>query len=806
MKTEEAEIVIIGAGIIGSSLAYHLALLGKRNIVVLEKSGITHGATWHAAGLVGQLRSSRNTTRMLKYSVELYNKIAKETDNSIDWRQVGSLRLSCSPERDLENKRLLTMARSFGLDMEWLNPDQAQTLFPLMSKKDVRSAIYIPTDGYVDPTSLCNALAKAARDLGVKFVIGQRVGGFKYERERITHVETQDTSWQCEIAVNATGMWGNELGNLANARIPAFALEHQYLITEPIPNCPQNMPTLRDPDHLVYYKQEVSGLAIGGYEDNTIAFAPNGIPKTFGQELLADNFDRFEVLAQNAGKRTPAVNEVGVRKMINGPIPYSADGDFVMGQVPGYDNLFVASGFLYGIAAGGGAGKMMAEWIVDGAPSLNLWPLDVKRFNFHHSTKYYMYPRAVELYGKHYKMRWPEDQHESCRKLRRSPLFSTLEAQGACSGSRAGWERPNWFAPTPAMAFDEPSFIRKQTNFYPYVAAEHLAVREGVALIDQSSFSKFELVGPDSLRLLQKLSTCDMDKKIGSTIYSQFCNSKGGVECDLTISRLEDDRFYVVTGSSFGVHDGEWIRKHIRDEKLNCYLHEATSARAVINICGPKSRDVLQKIVEENVTNEAFPFSSCREITIGAAPVLAIRIGFVGELGWELHIPTEFAGHVFELLQEAGREFGIKNVGYRAIDSLRLEKRYLYWSTDVTPDTTPFEVGLGYKVDFKKSDFIGRQALLEQSEKGIRKKLHCLSIDGELSAYGSEAIYADGKAIGATTSGNYCHTVKKTLVFALISVDVSLKSSFEVEILGERHLATVVKGAAYDPKNIRLKG
>jgi 4-methylaminobutanoate oxidase (formaldehyde-forming) len=704
----------------------------------------------------------------------------------------------------MENRRSLTMAKSFGLEMQWLSPEEAGKLFPIMSLEDVRSAVYIPSDGYIDPAGVCQALAKGARDAGAKFVVGARVTGFRIENRRVQTIETDQGNWQCGLVVNCAGMWGHEVGKLAGLRIPAFAVEHQYLITDPIPDMPKRMPTMRDPDHLVYYKPEVRGLVVGGYEPDTKAFATAGIPKTFAQELLPSNFDRFERIAKLAAKRTPIINTVGVRELLNGPIPYSADADFVMGKAPELDNFYVSTGFLYGIAAGGGAGRMMAEWILEGAPSLNLWPLDVRRFSFHHTTRYFMYPRAVELYGHHYKLHRPGDEHETMRGIRRSPLYETLKARGAVFGSRAGWERPNWFARNGAKAEDEPAFDRAETNWFKAVGEEHRTIRAGVALIDQTSFAKFEIVGPNALAALQRLAVSDMNKPVGSTIYTQLCNEKGGVECDLTISRIGEDRFYFVTGSAFGTHDRHWIENHTRRDALSQVV-DVTSARAVINICGPKSRDVLQSVTEEDISNAAFPFSTNRQLTVGAAPVLAIRIGYVGELGWELHIPTEYAGHVYEVLREAGEKHDIRDAGYRAIDSLRMEKGYLYWSSDISPDYTPYEAGLGFRVNLKKNDFIGRDVLAVQKAKGVTRRLCTFTLEKPLPVYGGEAVMHKSEVVSVTSSGNFGYTVGKSIVFAYLPIALAQEADFEIESFGEVSLAKRHDGPLYDPKNERLK-
>jgi sarcosine dehydrogenase len=799
---DHAEIVIVGAGVIGCSIAYHLTRMGRTDVVVLEKSGITHGATWHAAGLVGQLRTSRNVTRMLQRSVELYDRLEAETGQAIDWRKAGSLRLACSPERLLEIERAATMAKSFGLEMDIISASEARDLFPLMSTEGVLAAAYLPSDGYVDPASVTLALAKGARMKGARIVEGARVRRIEVEGRRVRRVVTDCGEWTCEVLVNTAGMWARDLGRMAGTRVPALALEHQYLVTEPIPDMPRNMPTLRDPDLLVYYKPEVSGIAVGGYEPDTVPFAPRGIPEGFARELLPGSFDRFEQLAALATRRTPVLKSVGVRQLINGPIPYSADGEFIMGRLPELDNGYVAAGFLYGIAAGGGAGRAMAEWIVEGEPSLDLWPLDVRRFSFHHAAAAFMYPRAVELYGRHYQIHYPGQEHASARGIRRSPLYHPLREKGAVYGSKAGWERPNWFAPAGMAREDRLSFGRP--NWFEPVAAEHRAVRERVALIDQSSFSKLELVGSGALGALQALAAANMDRSPGSIVYTQLCNERGGIECDLTITRLAADRFYIVTGSGFAVHDAQWIASHLPDDG-STRLEDVTSACAVINLCGPRAREVLARVSEEDVGAAAFPFATARRITVGAAPVLALRIGYVGELGWELHVPTEYAGHVYETLWAAGEPFAIADVGYRAIDSLRLEKGYLYWSADITPDYNPYEAGLGFRVDLGKGEFLGRAALARVKAEGPKRRLCIFTAEAPACVFGGEAVLHGGRVVSVTTSGGFGHTVGKPIVYAYLPAELAQESDFELEAFGEIVSLRRHDGPLYDPGMARLK-
>jgi len=806
MANQTAKHLIIGGGIIGCSTAYHLAKNGEQNVVLLEKASLTEGATWHAAGLVGQLRSSRNTTRMLKRSVAMYDQLEAETGMAFDWKKVGSLRLAATKERLLEAKRLTTMARSFDLEMEMISATEAKKLFPYIDATGLEGAAFIPSDGHVDPASLCQAVAAGARKYGAQIKQGVKVLDFEIKDGRITKVMTTDGDYEADTIIMAAGMWSRELGAKLGIHVPACAVEHQYIVTEPLPDedLVKTLPSLRDPERLVYYKPDAGGrLVIGGYEENTLPFGDKGIPGDFVRQLLPDNLDRFGPLAELAAEVTPVLNEVGIRTVINGPIPYSADGDFVMGWAPGFDNLMMATGFLYGIAAGGGAGEMIAEWIVEGRPSLDLWPLDCRRFGPHHGTRAFMYPRAVEHYAHHYKMRYPGQEHETVRQLRLSPLYERLKDHGAVYGSKNGWERPLWFAPEGVEPVDQLDFLKP--GWHRFAAEEHKAVREGVVLIDQSSFAKFEIIGAGSLDLLQRLAACNIDKPDGTVIYAQLCNETGGIEADLTITRLSRDHFYIVTGSGFGTHDADWIRRHMPKDG-SVHLIEVTSARAVINICGPLSRDVLARASEDDVSNDAFPFGTARDITIGAAPVRAVRIGFVGELGWELHIPTEYAAHVYDTLWDAGKSDGIRNVGYRAIDSLRLEKGYLYWSGDISPDYTPIEAGLGFRVHLKSgADFIGREVLEKQKIEATTRKLCTFVTDKTLPLFGGETVLMNGETVSLATSTGFGHSVGKMIIFAYLEKSLWSATDFEIEVFGERSPIKRVDGPLYDPQNEKLK-
>ncbi|HEV2431501.1 MAG TPA: FAD-dependent oxidoreductase [Burkholderiales bacterium] len=796
-----AEIVIIGGGAIGCSIAYHLSRLSKKSILLVEKAQLTHGSTWHAAGLVGQLRSKRNLTRLMQNSVALYRTLERETGQAIDWHEVGSVRLASSAVRWSEMKRAATTARGFGFEMALISPKEAQEKFPFITLQGIHGAAWVPSDGYVDPSSLAQALAKGARAGGVRILQNTRVTGFEIDHERVKRVLTDKEPIACETIVIAAGIWSRAVGALMGVKIPAAALEHQYVVTEPMKERNSGLPTLRDPDKNFYLKPEVGGFAVGGWEMGTPAFHPNGVPFDFAQELLAPNMARFEEIALATAERVPAFGELGFKQLINGPIPVSPDGEPIMGRAIERHNVFVACGFTSGIAAAGGAGRAMAEWILQGAPEMDLWPFDLCRFGDFHSGTRALHERAVHAYGSYYHLHYPGEELTVARDARRSPLWQTLKERGAVYGSKFGWERPNWFAPPGVNAGDNPS-LEGKPNWFEHVAAEHRATRERVALFDLSSFTKFELTGRGALAALQRIAANDLDKPDGAVVYTQLCNEKGGIEADLTIVRLSAERFYIVTGSGFGVRDGAWIRNHLAEE---LELRDITSSRSVINVQGPRSRDLLSRITENNVSNEAFPYLAAREIRVGYAPVLALRVTYAGELGWELHVPGEYALHVYEALWSAGQDLGVANAGYRALDSLRLEKGYRYWSSELSPDTNPYEAGLGFAVALKKKeDFIGRKALERIKSEGVKRKLACFLMDGFVPLHGGEAILHQGRVIETVTSGGYGHTLGKSTAYGFVPAALLHEGHFELESFGVRYPARVSERAPYDPDRRKI--
>ena len=790
MVHQNARIVIVGGGAIGCSIAYHLAKAGERDVLIVEKAQLTHGSTWHAAGLVGQLRSKRNLTRLMQNSVALYRTLERETGQPIDWREVGSVRLASSPERWSEMKRAATTARGFGFEMHLISAREAQERFPLITLDAIVGAAWVTSDGYVDPSSLTQALAKGARAGGVRILQDTLVTGVDVRDRRVTRLQTTKGPIDCETVVIAAGIWSRAVGKLMGINIPAAALEHQYVVTEPMKERDAKLPTLRDPDKNFYLKPEVGGFAVGGWEMGTPSFHASGVPFTFAQELLPANMERFEEIALATAERIPAFGALGFKQLINGPIPVSPDGEPIMGQAVERDNVFVACGFTSGIAAAGGAGRAMAEWIVQGTPEMDLWPFDLRRFGDFHAGTRALHERAVHAYGSYYKLHYPGEELTVARDARRSPLWSILKERGAVYGSKFGWERPNSFAGKE----EAPSFEGKP-NWFDAVAAEHRAVRERVALFDQSSFTKFEVEGKGAFEALQRIAANDLDKPDGSVIYTQLCNERGGIEADLTIVRLSAERFYIVTGSGFAVRDGQWIARHLPLE-----LRDVTSARAVINVQGPRSRELLARVAEGDLS---FPYLAARELRVGFAPVLAMRVTYVGELGWELHVPNEYALHLYETLWDAGQDLGVANAGYRALDTLRLEKGYRYWSSELSPDTNPYEVGLGFAVALEKGEFIGRAAL-QKAKGALRRQLGCFLMEGFVPLHGGEAIIHDGKVIETVTSGGYGHTVGKSIAYGFVPTELARETRFEIEAFGQRHAAVRSARAPYDPERRRI--
>lgn len=803
-----SKIIIIGGGIIGCSTAYHLAHLGQE-VLLLDKAALTSGSTWHAAGLVGQLRSNANVTQLLGYSIDLYRQLEEETGLATGWKMNGGLRLACNEERWTEVKRQATTAHSFGLDMQLLTPQEAQDLWPLMDIGDIVGAAYLPTDGQASPSDITQALAKGARSKGAVLVENCPVTEILTDKGRMTGVRTPQGDVTCEKLVLCAGQWTRSLATTVGVTVPLVSVEHQYMITEPF-GVPSTLPTLRDPDRLTYYKEEVGGLAWGGYEPNGIPWAVNGVPEKFDFQLLDSNFDHFEQLMELALPRVPKLSDVGVKQLINGPESFTPDGNFIMGEAPEMDNVFVGAGFnAFGIASGGGAGMALAEWVAKGEPPYDLWSVDIRRFGRPHEDTEWVRTRTLEAYGKHYTMAWPSEENESGRPCRRSPLYDRLASEGAVFGEKLGWERANWYAEPGEDPKDIYTFNRP--NWHIAVGREHQAARQAAALFDQTSFAKFILKGPDAGAALNWIAANRVDRPVGSIIYTQMLNDRAGIECDLTCVRTRPDEYYIVTGTGFATHDFHWIRRNI-PAGMNAQLVDVTSSNAVLSLFGPKAREILQSVTRNDISDTAHPFAQARRIGIAGCPTLAMRITYVGELGWELHLPVEYAHTVYDALHKAGAAHGLRNAGYRAIETLRLEKAYRAWGGDIGPDHTPDEAGLGWAVKLTSGiPFKGRDAAVAQREAGVKKVLTTFTAAPDVILSGRETIFRDGQRCGWLSSAGFGHTIGKSIGMGyvrspvVIGRDYVLSGGYELEVATKRYSAEVTLGPLYDATMAKVK-
>ncbi|MBU3673820.1 MAG: FAD-dependent oxidoreductase, partial [Solirubrobacteraceae bacterium] len=722
---DRARVVIIGGGVGGASIAYHLAGLGEKDVVLLDRSELTSGSTFHSAGLVGQLRSSVTLTEMMMYSAELYRKLEEESELKPGWVECGGIRLACTPEREQEILRQVAWAKTFGLPLELISPQEAQELFPLMVTDNVRLGSYLATDGYLDPSQLTYSLADGARAGGVQIFTHTRVEGIDVEKGAVRRVRTEWGDIEADVVVNAGGMFAAEIGRMAGVRVPIVPMAHEYLVTQPFPAMEElraggnHLPTLRDPDLLIYYREDAGGLVMGGYERSCAPWALDDhlvdrIPPDFNGRLLEEDWDRFEEITVNSRERVPAMNEITVTKLINGPEAFTPDNEFCLGEsdVKGF---FVAAGFCaHGLAGAGGIGKVMAEWISAGEPQMDLWEMDIRRFGPQYRSPAYTLARTRENYETYYDIRYPGHERQAGRPLKVSSAYPWHLEHGASFGEKSGWERVNWYEPNARLGDES---LRPNgwagMNWSPAIGAEHRATREAAGLYDESSFAKIEITGPGAAGFLGRLCDNDVAREVGRITYTQMLNSRGGIECDFTVTRLGEEHFAIVTGTAFGQHDMAWIRGQLPEDG-SVELHDTTARFACFGLWGPKAREILQPLTPDRLDSEAFPYLSAREITVGDVPVRALRVTFVGELGWELYCPTEYGATLWRTLYGAGQPHGLLACGYKAIDTLRLEKGYRVWAADITPDDNPYEAGLGFAVkEGKPGGFIGEEALAE---------------------------------------------------------------------------------------------
>jgi glycine cleavage system aminomethyltransferase T/glycine/D-amino acid oxidase-like deaminating enzyme len=800
-----ARVVIIGGGVGGASIAYHLAQLGEKDVVLVDRNELTSGSTFHSAGLVGQLRGSVSLTKMMMYSVELYRRLASESEFDPGWTECGGLRLACTPEREEEARRQVAWARTFGLPLELLSPAEAVELFPLMVDDGVRVATYLPTDGYLDPSQLTYALADGARRGGVQIFTHTRVTAIGVRDGRVRGVSTEWGDIEAEIVVDAGGMYAAQIARLAGVRVPIIPFAHEYLVTQPFRErtAGEHLPTMRDPDNLIYFREEGGGLVMGGYERESAPWAlgPDGldaIPEDFNGRLLEEEWDRFEEITVNSRRRVPVMNEVTITKLINGPEAFTPDNEFCLGETE-VGGFFVAAGFCaHGLAGAGGIGKVMAEWIAAGEPQLDLWHMDVRRFGPHYTSPAYTLARAKENYETYYDIKYPGHERQAGRPLRVSCAYDWHREHGAVFGEKSGWERVNWYAGNEA-AGDASLRPRGWAGMHwsPAIGAEARACREAVALFDESSFAKIEVSGAGAAELLETLCDNRVAREVGKVSYTQMLNRRGGIECDFTVTRVEDDVFWIITGTAFGRHDLAWIRRHAPGDG-SVVVRDITAAYACFALWGPRARDVLAPLTADALD---FGYMNTRALTVAGAPVRALRVTYTGELGWELYCPPEYGAALWRALYESGQPHGLLPGGYKAIDALRVEKGYRVWGTDITPDDTPYEAGLGFCVADKQ--FIGADALGPSPP----RRLACITLgDPRAVALGNEPVRVAGKIVGRVTSGGYGYAVERSIAFAYVPAEHTTPgTAVELDLFGTWVEGEISSEPLYDPRGERVR-
>ena len=808
---DRCEVVVIGGGVIGVSVAYHLAEAGIQDVVLVERKELTSGTTWHAAGLVGQLRSSINMTKLARYTSELYRGLEAETGQATGYRQCGSMSIAATAERFEELKRSASMAKVFGLEVNVLSVEEIAERYPLIQTDDLYGGIHIPSDGYANAVDITQALAKGAKSRGVRIATHTKVEEILHEGGQIAGVRTDRGEIQAKYVVICGGMWSRDLASSVGVNLPLHACEHYYVLFESVEGLHPDLPVLRDYDACTYYKYDAGKLLLGAFEPSAKPWGMGGIAEDFCFDEIAGDFDHFEPVLLDAMKRFPALERAGIQKFFCGPESFTPDVRYHLGEAPELKNCFVAAGLnSIGLQSAGGVGKVTAQWIRDGRPPVDLWEVDVRRNMPFQRSQRYLQSRVGESLGLLYATHYPYRQYETARGVRKAAIHDRLRAAGACHGEAYGWERPNWYAPDGVEPVYDYSYGRQ--NWFDHSAAEHRAVREGVALFDQSSFAKFRFEGRDAMAVLNRICANNIDVVPGRVVYTQWLNERGGIEADLTVTRLAENAFMIVSAAETEVRDFYWLKRHIPDD-AHCVLTNVTSGMGVISIMGPKARDLLQSLTPDDMSHKGFPFATSREIELGYGYVRASRITFVGELGWELYIPTEFMQDTYDRIVAVGAEWGLVHAGYHALNSLRTEKAYRHWSHDITDEDSPLEAGLDFVVKWDKAGgFVGREALLEQREKGLSRHLLQLRLkDPEPLIYHNEPIWRDGTLVGHITSGAYGHTLCGAVGLGYVRAtpgdapEAVLDGHYEVEVACEKITAEVSLRPLYDPENAKIR-
>ncbi|SDJ79355.1 4-methylaminobutanoate oxidase (formaldehyde-forming) [Bradyrhizobium sp. Rc2d] len=807
-----AQVVVVGGGIIGTSVAYHLTKLGWRDVVILERGQLTCGTTWHAAGLVGQLRSSHTGTELCRYAVQLFNELKEETGQETGFRRTGSLALARTPERLTAIARLVTLGSCYNVEAHMVSPEEIGRRHPLIDTKRLVGGAYIPGDGSTNPVDTTQALAKGARQGGAKIIEGVTVTGFNVENGVIRGIITDNGKISCEKAVLCAGAWSRELAKSVDLKVPLYAAEHMYVVTEGHKAITPNLPVLRDGDGFVYVKEDAGKLLVGTFEPVAKPLPMSKLPTNFFFGELGPDWDHFEKSLLNAVELIPLLGSLGIRHFLNGPESFTPDNGFILGEAPNVAKLYVATGFnSQGIVMSAGMGRAMAEWIVQGEPTVDLSSFDISRFSGFEINERYLHDRISETVGRLQQMPWPNRQFESARPVRETPLHSRLQKFGAVFGSGAGWERANWYARDGVKPEYEYSYARQ--NWFGCVGGEHRAARDDVALFDMSHFGKTFIEGPDAEVELQRICANDMSVEPGNLVYTQMLNTRGGIVADLTFTRISENRYMMVTSSGAQSRDINWIRRNLRPDS-RVVVTDVTSGFAVLSVMGPKSRELMRRVSPADFSNDAFPFRSSKEIEIGYAIATAQRVTYVGELGWEIYLPTEFVGPVFDLLIKEGEDLGLRLAGGHALESLRIEKGYRSFGHDITPADTPLEAGLGFAVAFRKqADFTGRKALEKQKAEGVQQRLAFFRlVDSDPILLHDEPIYRGGVYVGRTTSAAFGYTVGSSIAMGYVPYSPDDwagwlgNGQFEIDLAGVRHAAIASPRPFYDPDNGRIKG
>jgi glycine cleavage system aminomethyltransferase T/glycine/D-amino acid oxidase-like deaminating enzyme len=810
-----ARVVIIGGGVIGTSVAYHLTVLGWTDVLLLEQGQLSCGTTWHAAGLVGQLRASEAGTRLVQYSTRLYEQLEQETGQATGFRRCGGVTVARTADRMTALRRTEATGQAYGIDCDLISAREAGQRYPLLRTDDLAGALWLPGDGRADPVDLTAALARGARQRGAVIRERVRVTGVLARDGRVTGVATEAGDIEAEVVVNCAGQWAKQVGALAGVTVPLHSAEHFYVVTEQIAGVHSGLPVLRDPDGYTYFKEEVGGLVVGGFEPQAKPWvSPDELPYPFEFQLLAEDWDHFSVLMDSALHRLPVLGDTGIRKFYNGPESFTPDNQFILGEAPELAGFFVAAGFnSVGIASAGGAGLALAQWITEGEPDADLTAVDIRRFAAFNGNSRWLRDRVSEVLGLHYAIPWPNRELETARPFRRSPVYPLLAQANACFGSRMGWERPNFFAP-PGIA-PQIEYGWGQQNWQPWSSAEQAAVRQRVAVFDQTSFSKYLLSGPDAAQALQWLCTNDVAVEPGRTVYTGMLNERGTYESDITVTRLSATEYLLVASAATTERDADHIRRRMPGGS-RATLTDVTSAFAVYGVMGPESRALLSRLTRACLQDAAFPFGSSASIDLGYATVRATRITYVGELGWELYVPAEFAAGVYQDLMAAGEDLGVANAGYYAIESLRLEKGYRAFGRELTPDYNPAEAGLLFACKLASGiDFLGRAAVERARACGPRRRLVSvvLADAGEAMLWGGELLLRDGEPAGQLTSGAYGATLGAAVGLAylrdpdggLATAELARSGSYQVNIGGQLVPATVHLRPPYDPAGSRIR-